>query len=375
MSWIRGRHQIKAGYEMLKLQFRQAWIWYPTFSFTGDYTGDANADFLLGKFNSLSLNFGVRDTDSLTTSHSFFVQDEFKVHPRLTLTYGLRYEPFLPWVDRNDRINTFQYGSQSKVVPDAPPGLLFPGDVPRGLANSDLNNFAPRFGFAWDVMGNGKTAVRGGYGLFYESINADSLAQENPPFAGNSNIYSGRLENPYGSVGLTPPPAQTSAKFGCTKTAAYPGYDCPLFPLPLFGLFTGSTLRSPYVQSFNVSVQRQVTSGLMIESAYAGKIGIKLPALLPFNPARFVNSARDGSAPSDQNVEDRVAYYPGIISASSAGARQRFPKLVPQLADAGEQALRPRVVAGGLVRPIEVAGHQFHQQPGRQRGEPVQPAR
>lgn len=317
VSWIRGRHQIKAGYEMLKLQFRQAWIWYPTFSFTGDYTGDANADFLLGKFNSLSLNFGVRDTDSLTTSHSFFVQDEFKVHPRLTLTYGLRYEPFLPWVDRNDRINTFQYGKQSKVVPDAPPGLLFPGDVPRGLANSDLNNFAPRFGFAWDVTGNGKTAVRGGYGLFYESINADSLAQENPPFAGNSNIYSGRLENPYGSLGMTPPPAQTSAKFGCTKTAAYPGYDCPLFPLPLFGLFTGSTLRSPYVQSFNLSVQRQVTSGLMIESAYAGKIGIKLPALLPFNPARFVNSARDGSAPSDQNVEDRVAYYPGIISASS----------------------------------------------------------
>ena len=98
---------------------------------------------------------------------------------------GVRYEPFLPWVEKNDRINTVSPGRQSTVVPDAPIGVLFPGDLPRGLANADLNNFAPRIGFAWDIFGDGKTSVRGGYGMFYESINADSLAQENPPFAGS----------------------------------------------------------------------------------------------------------------------------------------------------------------------------------------------
>jgi hypothetical protein len=199
-------------------------------------------------------------------------------------------------------------------VPDAPLGILFPGDLPRGLAKDDMNNFAPRIGFAWDVFGDGKTSVRGGYGIFFESINADSLAQENSPFAGFSNIFSGRIENPYGSLGLTAPPANTTGKFGCTKISTYPGYDCPLFPLPIGGVLTDLSLRTPYIQSFNLSVQRQVTQTLMVEAAYAGKIGIKLPALRTYNPARYINSPLDGSPPSDQNINDRVLFEPGILS-------------------------------------------------------------
>ena len=132
--------------------------------------------------------------------------------------------------------------------------------------------------------------MRAGYGLFYESINADSLAQENPPFAGTTNVFSGRIEDPFGSVGRTPPPVETSGQFGCVKISAYPGVSCPLFPLPVAGLFTGPTLRTPYIQSFNFLLQRQLTPSLMVEAAYAGKIGIKLPALRTYNPAKFVNS-------------------------------------------------------------------------------------
>lgn len=313
MSWMHGRHHFKFGYELLRLQFRQVFIGSPGFSFTGSRTGDPVADFMLGAYDNVNLDFGVRDTDTITNAHSAFFQDEFKVNSRLTLTLGIRYEPFLPWTEQHDRINTVAPGRQSTVVPDAPPGVLFPGDVPRGLAHADLNNFAPRIGFAWDVFGNGKTAVRGAYGVFYESVNADSLAQENPPFAGFASAFSGRIEDPFGSVGKTAPPAVTTGKFGCTKIAQYPGYDCPLFPLPVGGVFTEPGLKTPYIQSFNLSVQRQVTPSLMIETAYAGKIGIKIEALRTYNPARFINSPIDGSPPSDQNINDRVIFEPGIL--------------------------------------------------------------
>src|SRR3984885_9839210 len=326
MNWIKGRHNFKFGFELLKLQFEQIFIGSPNVSFNGTRTanasgatGDPFADFLLGAFASVNLDFGVRDTNSSTNAMSAFFQDEWKASNRLTVTLGIRYEPFLPWTEENNRIDTVRPGQQSTVVPDAPLGVLFPGDkgVTKGLAPADLNNFAPRIGLAWDVFGTGKTSVRAGYGIYYESVNADSLAQENPPYAGFGQAYNGNIANPFASTGQSNPPAVLTGEFGCVKITAFPGYSCPLFPLPVNGLFTDLSLRTPYIQSFSLSIQHQLTPTLFLETAYAGKVGTKIEALRTYNPAKFEPDPITGAPASLQNTNDRVLFEPGILGPES----------------------------------------------------------
>ena len=217
LSWIRGRHTTKFGGEFMNLSFFQSFLGPPAFSFNGQRTGggsaargDSLADFLLGAYQQLAVTNGVRNNDGQGKYFAGFVQDDWKVTSRLTINLGLRYELATPWVDKFDAINTVypNPSTRSGKFPNAPVGMLFPGDLPRGLYDTDKNNFAPRVGFAWDVFGDGKTAVRGAFGIFYDTINTDSIAQENPPFVGGRRAFSnGNLTNPFSSVGADAPPA------------------------------------------------------------------------------------------------------------------------------------------------------------------------
>ena len=194
MTLVRSAHTFKWGYEGQYVNFdlirgngaRSA-------TFTGTRSGNPMADFMLGAFDNVSHGFGAADSFPLLWKHQFFIQDEWKLTPRITMNAGLRYEPWFPWEQEYGRYTSWEYGTQSTVKPDAPRGILFPGDpnVPFKTVENDLNNFAPRLGVAWDVNGNGRTVVRGGYGIYYNHISGTSVHAAEAPWTGTVQLFNG----------------------------------------------------------------------------------------------------------------------------------------------------------------------------------------
>ena len=109
--------------------------------------------------------------DASVWGAGLFVQDEWRLSSKLTMNYGLRYERINPFTEAEDRLNGFVPGQQSQVRPDAPTGLLFPGDpgVGEGIAHS-FNAWMPRVGFTFDPTGDGRWSVRASYGIYFDQF-------------------------------------------------------------------------------------------------------------------------------------------------------------------------------------------------------------
>lgn len=297
LSWVHGRHNIGFGGDAQREQVDSVnnFTSYGHFAFSSDVTNLALASFLLGKMRTFTQGGGV-PLNMRDTLLGFYGQDSYRVSNRLTLSYGVRWEPEIPWEEIRGRFNyfnpsNFYNGVQSQVFPNAPPGILFNGDegVPShvGWANK-YNDIMPRLGFAWDMFGNGKTVLRGGGGLFYDSrigganlnvisgVSAGSVAPFSPtvvvtdPQGPFSNPYEG-ISNPF-PWPVSPPKDVT-------------------FPTP-FQVATVDTSHKnivvPLVYNWNLTVEHELAPGWLFRVAYVGSHGTHIREVVQLNPAVYI---------------------------------------------------------------------------------------
>jgi len=278
-SWVHGRHVISTGALYMFGIKRQIVFTNPegSFSFTGTHTNDPAADFLLG----LDTNYSQASSQKLGAFHyrqgEAYVQDVFKATPRLTLTAGIRWQYFSSDTASGDEVTSFnpsdyvaseapvvnidgslsvnganQPVTSSGAVANTLNGLVFAGQngVPSGFFIPKKDNFGPRVGFAYDIFGNGKDAIRGGYGIGYSRIPVEQIYNafgQNPPYNQSANVLNSLLSNGTAGGVAAAPTTQTlnNVPFKFTPTD---------------------------VQSYSMTLEHQLKSDIVATLGYAGSV-------------------------------------------------------------------------------------------------------
>jgi hypothetical protein len=308
-TWSRGRHQMRFGGSLQRQTYTvsEDELTDGAFAFQGRFSGDNYADFLLGR-PSLFEQQTEKNNRFRRTSASFFVQDDIRVSRTLALNLGLRWEPYLPFREADDRMGGYVPGLVSSRFTEAPAGMVFSGDagVPKGFLRTRWQMLSPRLGFAWTPSEESRTVLRGGYGIFYDQprpIVLTELISPFQPWALNIKLNDVRsFDDPY--AGRTAPFPYTA-----------PSGTAASFALPLEAGAVDPGFRNGYVQQWNFSLQRQVVRRLVASVSYVASKGTALWVHSQENFAQYSPAA------TLQNIQERrpLACFRAIPSVLSAG--------------------------------------------------------
>jgi hypothetical protein len=284
----------------------------PLYSFNGSFTSNALADFLLGDVNTFTQSAG-KGKFTRGQQYAAFVQDEWKVRNNLTLSLGLRWEPFLPYTDPvAEQVGGYIPGAHSQRFPNAPPGLVFAGDpgFPDGGMHDNLGNFAPRIGVSYAVTsGPHATVVRGGVGIFYLQpfMKLYNNFVQNAPFSPSVQLFGVQFSNPYGSAGVQNPfPPFAPVNPGPTST----------FALPVTYQYFDPNWRLGHMEAANFTIQRQLATNLVASVSYVGDRGVHLQYFEEQNPAIY----RPGATVSNTNQRRPLyPYYASLMEMTNGG--------------------------------------------------------
>jgi hypothetical protein len=278
LSLVRGSHTFKlgGGFRRTQINISQGIAANGFFVFAPFPTNRSFANFLIG-FPVVFFQGGGDFQRGLRSFEvSAYAQDQWRVSSRLTLNYGVRYEINSPFAEIRDRLNQFAPGRQSTIFPDAPPGILVPGDSGVSKRILDIYNkgFMPRIGLAYDPTGRGRTSLRAAYGIFYDTF---SNGTGMPMQAAISAI-------PWlQAVQIGPPALNYTNPWGATGVPFRPG----LFPRPVTMLTENPGSRPPYAQDWNFSVQQALPGDVLLEIRYVGTKGTRVPRFIEGNPAVY----------------------------------------------------------------------------------------
>lgn len=325
LSWQKGRHAIKTGVlirygdPVLNTQNNQ----FGQYNFNGQYTGFAFADFMLGYPSQVRLKGPALARYNRKTDTGLYVNDTWNVSPKLTLTLGLRWEYFMPSVDNNNRRINWDPATQAVVVPsqatlqytsipqDIPVEIAPKGFPGRSLMYGNWNNFGPRVGLAYRL--DNKTVFRGGYGVYYGELIGAYQDNFGP---GSQDVFSAtslrlnnttpvptiQFPNPFGSASVGRSVCAHEADCGDSITATNPH------------------LKTPMIQQWNVTVERDLGHSLVARASYRGSMSTQLPVFYDLNLPQ-------ASTSDLTNVYNYSLWTGGNINYETNGAIQKSTSL------------------------------------------------